>query len=563
MKKAFVLAMGLLALSWSLSWGDLQVHKARYLGNPRINPSTEPAWHNSNGRGPAAFPGTAVLLDSSANPNGIYVSRINGTSSNGDLIVGKVLRHIVPGTGYLENFTWTNGGNPPEIFTQDPNINGTNYGRFPWSQFDAPETYGFVTAAQVISGAFAQPIYIRNSGGYGSGLWDAPQDLRPSGESYQNACGLWASDISPYRICVTMEATSGSIPLMSEVIDPLGNIVSDIQTVFDQYGGTADCRHGKLACFGGGPTDGMNIKTSTDAGVTWVPDSMGIWALSADSGWWEYQTVVLQDGSVGVLVTMDSIGHMWYGHNTPHGALQFFMKNRPFPNKVTVFHPTMDQACTFPMLSRKDDNTLVALFMYKESGWDSIAWSTGQTFWDLGESHSTDGGVTWSAVRNITHTDSVSECCPQLARHIGSNDKLHITYGTRANPSDPPDILYGQAGEIYNWYLRDSLALGVEAQQPEEPRVISYDLGPVSPNPMRGLGTIAYQLPKPGRATLVVYNSLGQRVRTLLDGIEPAGRFTKVWDGGDESGSEVPAGVYFLRLQAGQAERIGKFVVVR
>jgi len=547
MKKAFVLAMGLLALSWGLSFGDLQVHKARYLGNPRINPGTEPAWHNYNGRGPCAFPGTAVFLDSSATQFGIYISRLDKMSSNGANVVGIGLSHEV--------FTSTDTGMTWEI---DPFMQL----RGALIDFTAPDCYGFVIGVD----SSGVPFYMRNSGGYGSGLWDASVDIRPSGEHYMFAMGFWLGDVSPYHILVVMVKADTTDPLMSEVIDTLGNVVSDIQTVFDQGGGTADCRDGKVACFGGGPTDGMNIKTSTDGGVTWQADSMNIWAFSADSGWWEWNNVVLQDGSVGVLVTMDQSGHLWDGHNTPHGALQFFMKNQPFPNKVTIFHPTMDQACTFPMISRKDDNTLVATFMYVESGWDSVAWASGGCYWDIGESHSTDGGLTWSAVRNITNTPSISECCIQTAKHIGTNNKLHITYGTRANNTDPPDIYWnvefaGGAQEIYNWYLGNPS--GVEEQEAEGPGVVACGLGSVSPNPMRGSGTIAYQLSTHAHTSLTVYNALGQRVKTLLDRVEPAGRSLSAWDAQDESGARVPPGIYFFRLCSGSFTQVREVVVVR
>jgi len=565
MKKIFVLAAVLVALTFGLSIGDLQVHKAQYLGNPRIKIAPQTTWHNYNGRGPQALSQPAVFLDSSANQNGIYVSRVNGTSANGNLIVGKVIRQMVPGSGWLENFTWTNGGNPAGTFTADPNVNSANYGRYPWSNFDVPDFYGFITASQVIGGAFAQPLYCRNSGGYGTGLWDTSVDIRPSGESYQNASGLWVNAVLPYSICVPMEATSTGIPLMSEVIDTLGNVVSDIQTVFDQYGGTVDCRNGKVAAFGGGPTDGMNLKTSIDGGVTYVPDSMGIWAFGSDSGWFEWQTVILQDASVGVLLTMDDVaaGHSWTAHNTPHGTLQFFMKNQPFPNKVTIFAPTMDQACTFPMISRKDDNTLVATFMYVESGWDTVAWAVGGTYWDIGESHSTDGGLTWSAVRNLTNTPTVSECCVQTAKHVGGDNKLNMTYGTAAVASDPVDIYWNVefmagAQETYNWYLRDSVATGVELQPSTAKLPASFELSAPRPNPVSGSTAIQYALPVAGNVTLSVYNAAGQLVKTLVSGRQEAGLHTTQWNA-----KGVPSGVYFGRLNAGSFTKTRTMVVVR
>jgi len=553
MKKAFVLAMGLLALSWGLGFGA----NVRYHGNPRLISDQGVMPGNAPGPGPFSFLGPPVFLDSSRNQFGIYVNRVRRISSNGSNIVGIVIRQYLTSSGILEAFTSTDTGT---TWIADPNLNFSPPSmRYPTINFTPPEGYGFIIAASVIS-TFDAPWYIRNSGGYGSGLWDAPVQLRPSGESYQNAEGLWLGNSSK-TICVPMEATTTGISLMSEVIDTAGHIVSDLQTIFDQNAGTQDCRDGKIACFGGGPSDSMNIKSSTDGGVTWAPDSMVISAGSPDSGWYEWDSVLLQGGSVGVLLTMDDIRHPYAGQ---HSAIQFFHKGRP---KVTLFSPGPDQAAAYPTLARKADNTLVAVFEFVESGWDSVEWSRGRTFWDIGESHSRDGGLTWSPVRNLTNTDSVSECCPQIARFIGSNNRMHIVYGTSSLLSDTVDLYWasrsGSQVKTYNWYLRDSIPLGVEEQGTRNPGVVACGLGPVSPNPMRESGAISYQLPKPGPAALTVYDALGRRVRTLLGGVHPAGRFTASWDARDETGARVPAGIYFFRLQAGNEVKTAKVVMVR
>ncbi len=51
--------------------------------------------------------------------------------------------------------------------------------------------------------------------------------------------------------------------------------------------------------------------------------------------------------------------------------------------------------------------------------------------------------------------------------------------------------------------------------------------------------------------SLAVYDASGRRVRTLAAGEWPAGEQSVRWDGRDESGDRVGAGLYFVRLQAG------------
>ena len=73
------------------------------------------------------------------------------------------------------------------------------------------------------------------------------------------------------------------------------------------------------------------------------------------------------------------------------------------------------------------------------------------------------------------------------------------------------------------------------------------------PNPMEagGATTIPYTLAVPGTVHLNVYNSLGQQIATLVDGVSRfAGRYSAVWDGTRSDGNPAAAGVYFIRYTA-------------
>jgi flagellar hook assembly protein FlgD len=62
---------------------------------------------------------------------------------------------------------------------------------------------------------------------------------------------------------------------------------------------------------------------------------------------------------------------------------------------------------------------------------------------------------------------------------------------------------------------------------------------------------------------IVVYNTAGQRVRTLVNGTRPQGRHEALWDGRDESGSSVSAGVYFFRSVVGDQSTVTRIVYMR
>ncbi len=69
------------------------------------------------------------------------------------------------------------------------------------------------------------------------------------------------------------------------------------------------------------------------------------------------------------------------------------------------------------------------------------------------------------------------------------------------------------------------------------------------PNPFRGATGISYTLPTDCDVVLQVYNVAGRLVRTLVNGRQPAGRWTIAWDGMDERARPVSSGVYFYSLK--------------
>jgi len=73
-------------------------------------------------------------------------------------------------------------------------------------------------------------------------------------------------------------------------------------------------------------------------------------------------------------------------------------------------------------------------------------------------------------------------------------------------------------------------------------------------NPFAGSTRLAFELPKDvARASLEIYDANGRRVRTLLAGPAVAGRHVVAWRGRNDRGARVASGVYYARLEAGNA----------
>ena len=73
-------------------------------------------------------------------------------------------------------------------------------------------------------------------------------------------------------------------------------------------------------------------------------------------------------------------------------------------------------------------------------------------------------------------------------------------------------------------------------------------LEPNHPNPFNSSTVIPYSLAVPGLVRLVIYNTLGQPVRTLVNEFQTPGFYHASWNARDERGVEVASGVYLTHL---------------
>lgn len=83
------------------------------------------------------------------------------------------------------------------------------------------------------------------------------------------------------------------------------------------------------------------------------------------------------------------------------------------------------------------------------------------------------------------------------------------------------------------------------------------------PNPCNPATTIRYELPDPGWAELAIFNSAGQRIRTLIAGMQRGGAHETRWDGSGDGGNPAAAGLYWCRLSAGGRSATVKLVLLR
>jgi Tol biopolymer transport system component len=101
----------------------------------------------------------------------------------------------------------------------------------------------------------------------------------------------------------------------------------------------------------------------------------------------------------------------------------------------------------------------------------------------------------------------------------------------------------------------------LEEQISTVPRIFALEQN--FPNPFNSGTAIRFALPADGEVELVLYNLMGQKVATLVEGLRAAGIYAIHWDGVNERGRALASGVYLYRLRAGAQVETRKLVVLR
>ena len=131
--------------------------------------------------------------------------------------------------------------------------------------------------------------------------------------------------------------------------------------------------------------------------------------------------------------------------------------------------------------------------------------------------------------------------------------------------SDPPyDFTYSTSSESYtaaaggfplgdlNWFPDKKAEwdawIETNVEKSCNSALADFRLEQNYPNPFNPLTQIEYSISKADHVSLVVYNMLGQKVRTLVDKKQVAGAYTIKWDGTDDFGMSLAGGIYFCKL---------------
>jgi hypothetical protein len=89
-------------------------------------------------------------------------------------------------------------------------------------------------------------------------------------------------------------------------------------------------------------------------------------------------------------------------------------------------------------------------------------------------------------------------------------------------------------------------------------KLYDYSLSQNYPNPFNPSTLISYSLPYASDVKIIVYNSLGQTVRVIENGFKIAGNYSVTFNA-----ANLPSGIYFYKLEAGQLSLVKKMILVK
>ena len=130
---------------------------------------------------------------------------------------------------------------------------------------------------------------------------------------------------------------------------------------------------------------------------------------------------------------------------------------------------------------------------------------------------------------------------------VNADPDGQLAFGLLSPVATPTPYLSKESGQTPRLVLvveTPTVSAGPPGAPATGPRVSA------SPNPASDRGRIVFTLDRAGHAELAVFAVDGRRVRSLAGGFRDAGSHVVAWDGRDESGRIVPAGIYLVRLIA-------------
>ena len=335
-----------------------------------------------------------------------------------------------------------------------------------------------------------------------------------------NIAEVGASDGRMWR------TTNGGANWTLQILTPAPTFIDVVHFFDSQYG---------FALSDPAPTAGLWLYyITTDAGANWEAGLNRPPNAAGEAGW---------NGGYAAIDT----GHIWWGTNASKIWKGGF--RGPFSSASTT---------SINSLSISFNDALTGLAGMTTTSPAPIL-------------KTTDGGITWSSI-GFTPLNSPfalkyvpgTGFCWLGTQNIyrtannGSSWNLQLTLTSTNNCYclAMTDLNTGwagtQAGHIYKYHD----IVGIDPNNTSVPKV--YSLQQNYPNPFNPTTNIKYSIPVEGKVSIIIYDALGNEVRTLVSEFKSAGNYVESFDA-----SNISSGIYFYTLRTGDFVQSKKMLLIK
>jgi subtilisin family serine protease len=142
-------------------------------------------------------------------------------------------------------------------------------------------------------------------------------------------------------------------------------------------------------------------------------------------------------------------------------------------------------------------------------------------------------------------------------REFGTTEETYSFYDF--NVAGGESFIYRLSANFLSGNVEQIDTVQVRSKQSE-----TITLNSNSPNPFNSETKIIFGLNIPQRVSLKIYNIRGQLIRSLIDNQEMEAQFYQIlWDGKNNQGNSISSGTYFLRLTAGETQKMMKMLYLK
>jgi hypothetical protein len=211
----------------------------------------------------------------------------------------------------------------------------------------------------------------------------------------------------------------------------------------------------------------------------------------------------------------------------------------------------------YPAIAKSGSRIVIAYMAFLNDT-TTIDTTTGRYFGDIFYVQSADGGLTWTAPVNLTNTPQLDERYPSISKYnepgfaniVWQEDKYAGTWVTATPDAGTPG---SRDRQVFLKLQLPSVSVG-----DDEELVTDFKLRQNFPNPFNPVTKISYTIPVASEVRLSVSNMLGQEVKVVVDSRRNAGTYEVSF-----SAADLPSGVYFYTLRAGQYTDTKKMILVK